>query len=155
MAGKFEGTLDDLKALLEQAGFSGRWSDDGRGKHSFRSLENGVLNWWPNTGSLNFQGKAESKTKLEALFEDSVSETRVCEQNEISGQKNIFIVHGHDSDALDQLELALHRLGLQPFILMNAGGRGETIIEALEGRIGRDFTSDFGIVLMTPDDFGY
>jgi predicted nucleotide-binding protein len=29
------------------------------------------------------------------------------------------------------------------------------IIEALEGQIGRDFTSDFGIVLMTPDDFGY
>ena len=89
MAGKFEGTLDELKALLEQAGFSGRWSDDGRGKHSFRSSENGVLNWWPNTGSLNFQGKAESKTKLEAQFEDSVSETRVSEQDEISGFKRI------------------------------------------------------------------
>jgi predicted nucleotide-binding protein len=60
-----------------------------------------------------------------------------------------------DSDARDQLELALHRLGLQPFILMNSSGGGKTIIEALEGQIGRDFTSDFGIVLMTPDDFGY
>ena len=38
---------------------------------------------------------------------------------------------------------------------MNSGGGGKTIIEALEGQIGRDFTSDFGIVLMTPDDFGY
>src|SRR5262249_39101328 len=28
-------------------------------------------------------------------------------------------------------------------------------IEALEGHIGRDFSSDFGIVLMTPDDLGY
>ena len=69
--------------------------------------------------------------------------------------KHIFIVHGHDSDARDQLELALHRLGLKPFILMNSSGGGRTIIEALEGQIGRDFTSDFGIVLMTPDDFGY
>ncbi|MBC7822132.1 MAG: nucleotide-binding protein, partial [Planctomycetaceae bacterium] len=32
---------------------------------------------------------------------------------------------------------------------------GKTIIEALEGHIGRDYSSDFGIVLMTPDDIGY
>ena len=38
---------------------------------------------------------------------------------------------------------------------MNSSGGGKTIIETLEGQIGRDFASDFGIVLMTPDDFGY
>jgi predicted nucleotide-binding protein len=38
---------------------------------------------------------------------------------------------------------------------MNTSGRGQTIIEALEGTIGRDYTSDFGIVLLTPDDLGY
>lgn len=69
--------------------------------------------------------------------------------------RQIFIVHGHDSDARDQLELTLHRLGLEPFVLMNTSGGGKTIIEALEGKIGRDFSTDFGIVLMTPDDIGY
>ncbi len=53
------------------------------------------------------------------------------------------------------MELVLHRLGLEPFILMNTSGGGKTIVEALEGQIGRDFASDFGIVLMTPDDMGY
>ncbi len=53
------------------------------------------------------------------------------------------------------MELALRRLGLEPFILMNSSGGGKTIVEALEGQIGRDFTSDFGLVLMTPDDVGY
>ena len=38
---------------------------------------------------------------------------------------------------------------------MNTSGGGKTIIEALEGKIGRDFLSDFGIVLMTPDDVGH
>src|SRR6185295_18656198 len=61
----------------------------------------------------------------------------------------------HDGEARDQLELALHRLGLEPFVLMNTSGGGKTIIEALEGKIGRDYSSDFGIVLMTPDDLGY
>ena len=40
-------------------------------------------------------------------------------------------------------------------LLMNESGGGLTIIEALEGQIGRDYSSAFGIVLMTPDDFGY
>ena len=53
------------------------------------------------------------------------------------------------------MELALHRLGLEPYVLMNTSGEGKTLIEALEGKIGRDYSADFGIVLMTPDDIGY
>jgi predicted nucleotide-binding protein len=64
-------------------------------------------------------------------------------------------VHGHDNEGRDQLELALRRPGLEPFVLMNSGGGGQTIIEAIEGKIGKDYSGDFGIVLMTPDDVGY
>jgi predicted nucleotide-binding protein len=38
---------------------------------------------------------------------------------------------------------------------MNSGGGGQTIIEAIEGKIGKDYLGDFGIVLTTPDDVGY
>lgn len=65
----------------------------------------------------------------------------------------IFLVHGHDREARDQLELVLMRLGLQPFILQNADGGSKTIIEALEQHIYEE--AAFGIVLLTPDDFGY
>jgi predicted nucleotide-binding protein len=69
--------------------------------------------------------------------------------------KKIFIVHGHDSAALDQLELILHRRDLDPFILQNTAGGGLTIIEVLEKEIGpRDGAARFGIVLLTPDDTG-
>ena len=68
----------------------------------------------------------------------------------------IFVVHGHDPTAREQLELILHRLGLQPFVLANTGGGGLTIIEALEREIGPgEGRCRFGIVLMTPDDHGY
>lgn len=159
MAKKFRGTIEELQSLIQKAGIRGDWDDDGQGKHSFRSKEAGVLNWWPSTGTLNLQGPADAKARLEAaLAAPSTGQTSgVTSPAQAAARKpkHIFIVHGHDSDARDQLELALHRLGLQPFILMNASGGGKTIIEALEGQIGRDFTSDFGIVLMTPDDFGY
>src|SRR5207237_920689 len=55
-----------------------------------------------------------------------------------------------------QLELILHRLRLDPFVLANTGGDGMTIIEALEQEIRSDRAGvHFGIVLLTPDDVGY
>lgn len=69
--------------------------------------------------------------------------------------KQVFIVHGHDDTAREQLELILHKLGLDPYVLANTGGHGLTIIEALEAKIGKNAATSFGIVLMTPDDMGY
>jgi predicted nucleotide-binding protein len=159
MPNKFEGTIEELQALIKAAGIKGKWEDDGLGKHTFRSGEGGVLNWWPSRGTINLQGQDKSKSRIEKAIAESAiipsSEPAASTVEPASEEKQIFIVHGHDSDARDQLELALHRLGLKPFILMNTSGGGKTIIEALEGQIGRDYTSDFGIVLMTPDDFGY
>jgi predicted nucleotide-binding protein len=67
----------------------------------------------------------------------------------------IFVVHGHDQTSREQLELILHKLGLEPFVLANSSGGGLTIIEALEEEIGKEGNSKFGIVLLTPDDLGY
>ncbi len=67
----------------------------------------------------------------------------------------VFVVHGHDTAAREQLELILHRLGLDPFVLANTGGGGLTIIEALEREIVEPhIRARFGIVLLTPDDMG-
>ena len=159
MANKFEGTIEELQAQVKAAGLKGKWEDDGQGKHTFRSGDGGVLNWWPSKGTIQIQGQDKAKAKLEKAIAGETATTvgETVQPTPATPQipKHIFIVHGHDSEARDQLELALHRLGLKPFILMNSSGGGKTIIEALEGQIGRDFTSDFGIVLMTPDDFGY
>ena len=47
MSNKFEGTIEELQVLIEAAGLKGDWEDDGQGKHTFRSRDGGVLNWWP------------------------------------------------------------------------------------------------------------
>ena len=71
-------------------------------------------------------------------------------------RERIFVVHGHDKEARVELQLALHELGLDPFVLANTSGGGLTIIEALEKEIGPDANRiRFGIVLLTPDDIGY
>ncbi len=145
-----QGTVETLKSLVDAAGVNGKWLEDGHGKYTFMSEAGGVLNWWKSTGTIQLQGRGSAKAALERVFQSSGGAAVPAQV-----ARQIFIVHGHDQDARDQLELALHRLGLEPFVLMNSSGEGKTLIEALEGKIGRDYSSDFGIVLMTPDDVGY
>ncbi|HAT48840.1 MAG: nucleotide-binding protein [Nitrospirae bacterium] len=160
MPNTFHGTLEELKAAVESTGTPGEWLSDGEGKHTFRARSKGVLNWWESKGTLQIQGPAKGKQELEQALNAAISgpgaaALQIGGHSQAAKKGQIFIVHGHDVNARDQLELVLRRLGLEPFILMNSSGEGKTIIEALEGHIGRDYASDFGIVLMTPDDVGY
>lgn len=150
MAEKFLGSLDELRTRLANAGVTGTWSESS-GKHTFRGPGNGILNWWPSTGSVQFQGPGDAVKPIAAALHTEAQTAPVS----AGRSRQIFIVHGHDQEARDQLELALHRLNLEPYVLMNNSSGGKTLIEALEGKIGKDYSADFGIVLMTPDDFGY
>ena len=153
MPPKFEGSFDGLKDLIRRAGVIGEWADE-EDKRIFRSKQGGVLSWWPN-GTVLVQGKREAKEAIEQAIGLVAAMPAQKPFEQSAPLRQIFIVHGHDAEARDQLELALLRLGLEPFVLMNTSGEGKTLIEALEGRIGRDYSADFGIVLMTPDDVGY
>ena len=69
-----------------------------------------------------------------------------------AGNRDVFIVYGHDLDARTQLEAMLRRWGLEPLILDQLPSEGATLIEKLE-RYARDEVR-FAVVLATPDDVG-
>ncbi len=154
MAQKFFGTIDELIQSVKNAKIVGKWdkkNNDGNISHQFKGRTGEVLNWWPSKGTLTFQG--ENKETFENILMPLLQGTEPVTIPTSTDNKKIFIVHGHDSDARDQLELALMRLGLEPFILQNSNSDGKTLVEALEKNIYKE--SAFGIVLMTPDDYGY
>jgi len=78
--------------------------------------------------------------------------------NEILGQsgtsaslfdtKDIFIVHGHNHEAKNELELFLKEIGLNPIVLHRKADEGQTIIEKFEkhSKVG------YAVILLTPDD---
>jgi predicted nucleotide-binding protein len=148
---KFHGSLDELKSLVDKVGLQGQWNDLSNGGHSFRAKSGEIVNWWPSKGTLQFQG--QNKESFEVSLMSRLGEGKSDSYTKIETEARIFVVHGHDRDARDQLELVLMRLGLKPFILQDSDGGSKTIIEALEQNIYRD--AAFGIVLLTPDDFGY
>jgi len=158
---EFKGSFEDLQQTVSNFGCAGAWSDIGNGKQ-FKTGDGGILNWFPATEKINFQGAAAAKNKLQALFGEAsaplpamAAPVAVAAPNHKVKEK-VFVVHGHDSVSREQLELVLHKLGLDPYVLANTGGGGLTIIEALESEIGgHPDAARFGIVLMTPDDVGY
>ena len=174
---KFRGELAELQAHMTALGYQGEWTED-NGKHAFRSEDGAVLNWWPSTGTLQVQGPTSVRNKLEEAISivlsgnsspvgvpktssadtqlDATSSPVAISPPVVEESEKIFVVYGHDDQAREQLELILHRLGLDPFVLGNTGGGGMTIIEALEKEINSPNTGNrFGIVLLTPDDRGY
>lgn len=154
MAIEFHEGLETLKSIVNAAEPSGEWSEDTTGKVTFKTKDKGLLNYWPHKGTVQIQGKAGPKKRLEAIFADGAAHPTGPESNGAAGNPTkIFVVHGHDKNALMQLELVLRRLGLDPFILQNNDGETKTLIEALEQQIYKE--SAFGIVLLTPDDYGY
>lgn len=168
---KHDGSLDDLQTIISGCGFSIQNISNIEHGHQIRTNEGVIINWYPGTGRILVQGKKEPKN----IFESSWSSYTGSNINSVAasltgqdkgeavvpvppnlGNKKVFVVHGHDDMAREQLELVLHKLGLDPFVLANTGGGGLTIIEALESEIGQKNSQvRFGIVLMTPDDMGY
>jgi predicted nucleotide-binding protein len=157
MPDKFHGNLDQLREAVRSCSLAGHWRKEGNGVQRFDANSGGIMLWWESTGTLAFRGPEPAKSALRdavlaALARGDEGKSLVTKA---PGDKRIFIVHGHDLAALDRLELILRRLKLDPYMLIKDAGTGGTLIEELEGKIGKDGTAVFGIVMMTPDDIGY
>jgi predicted nucleotide-binding protein len=166
---KFKGTREDLIGKVQSLGYVVEVRETGAAVQ-LKTPDGAILNWYPGTGTVNYQGDAAASAQLKARLEPilgaagvpappafaAVAPVAEVAPAKVEAKGKVFVVHGHDQTSREQLELILHKLGLDPFVLQNTGGAGLTIIEALEEEIGPNAAEvKFGIVLLTPDDFGY
>lgn len=63
----------------------------------------------------------------------------------------VFIVHGHDAVAKNELEALLREMGLEPVVLHRQADGGKTIIEKFEEHAD----VGFAFILMTPDEMAF
>jgi predicted nucleotide-binding protein len=167
---KHKGSFEDLQTIVRAVGFNISEITDSGNQKQIRTEEGAIINWFPSTGTLQYQGKPVPKQRLQdsiatytgvavpnpPLIQTSETAEPQAPNSYNNENKKVFVVHGHDAVAREQLELVLHKLGLYPFVLQNTSGGGLTIIEALEQEIGPNSNqARFGIVLLTPDDMGY
>jgi len=68
-----------------------------------------------------------------------------------TGSNKVFVVHGHDTQAKNELEILLREIGLDPIVLHRQPDEGRTIIEKIEKHSGVGYS----FVILTPDDVAY
>lgn len=66
---RFVGELEDLKKKLSQLEGLGDWKEINANQFQFRARNGGILNWYPGTGTISFQGKAEAALSLEVMVD--------------------------------------------------------------------------------------
>lgn len=74
-------------------------------------------------------------------------------QNKTSelNEKKVFIVHGHDHNLKNDLEIFLSHRGLKPIVLHREADEGKTIIEKFEANSDVAYV----FILLTPDEIAY
>ena len=111
---KFSGSIDDLKSQLQNEGFSNYKVEQKNCGYCFRFPNGSILNFWPSNGSVNLQGKTDDKL---SRFIHSLCGSNIKNSNEtidepvtpaqVEAKGKVFVVHGHDNTAREQLELIL------------------------------------------------
>ena len=64
---KFRGKIEQLKSILSSIDPHGEWIDSRR-RYQFRATNDGILNWWPSSGTVNFQGPDRAAEELEDIL---------------------------------------------------------------------------------------
>lgn len=158
---------DDLEQTLRAQG----WYKDQKPISNgiqYRLVNGTPVSFYPSTGKVLVQGRdTPFKKEVEAFLKGASVESEGTEYRPSSVSvasseradglpaeqvlpKRVFIVYGHDLAAREQLELILRRLHVEPVILKNLSGGGDTIIENLDSLTN----ASFACVLLTPDDEG-
>lgn len=69
-----------------------------------------------------------------------------------TASRSVFVVHGRNEGARDQVALVLTKLGFEPVILSEEPNEGRTLIEKFEQHV---LSVGYAIALLTADDHGY
>jgi hypothetical protein len=84
---KFQGPFDDLQDIMIHCAIPGEWRFHKKSHfYRFQAATGAILNWWPTTGTINFQGHDpelfEALFLKHALVGAAQSEAaRVCEES--------------------------------------------------------------------------
>lgn len=88
--------------------------------------------------------------KCEAPEAKEISNTAQSKA-EVAKKKRVFVVHGHDTNVRNEVELFVRSIGYEPIILCKRVDMGDTIIEKIE-REAKDVC--YAIVIYTSCDLG-
>jgi predicted nucleotide-binding protein len=146
---KLHVSLDELKATVAACELEGDWSENTKNHfYSFHAESGEVLNWWPSTGTVQFQGTHQEE--FGALFSDALNEKPLPAPKKPPAAAKLFVSQSRDRETRDEIERVLIRHGLQPIALPKGDSSTQTIVEAFNQYIQQG--TGFAIAMLTPGD---
>lgn len=123
-------------------------------KHEQNNLPEGLIMVVTRQDIFSYEEYTKDITR--EMLEMAKKEVKVIEHtveddiNKEIDRTKVFIVHGHDNAALNEVALFVRTLGLTPIVIREQVNSGKTIIEKIES----NSNVGFGVVLYTPCDIG-
>ncbi|MCX7205657.1 MAG: anti-phage dCTP deaminase [Proteobacteria bacterium] len=144
MSLKFTGTYEELKQKL--GSLTGAWDDSQPGKKVLRFNE-GVMNWYESTGTIQFQGKGDGRAQLEAevpklLYPDENTDSLMATAVASASASATLIVTKATVESLEQR------------FLTTGINEGELII-GIVSAVGTESTRVIGPLMDRLKGFGY
>lgn len=111
-------------------------------KSIIESVKTSILDW---TVKLEGEGSAKEDTE-----DSEMEKEKYVSSLPIRSPEKIFIVHGHDDAAKQEMARTLEKAGFEAIILHEQADSGKTIIEKIE----KNTDVSFAVVLYTECDYG-
>jgi len=121
----------------------------GRDLHVSTIGADGIVTWEPRTITCKVRVSLPFFFMTKKVLSDVGAMTVDVAGAQAIGDRDVFIVHGHNDSARTQLRDILSGMGLNPIVLVEQNDLGFTVIEKFEYYAR---TCSFAFVLMTPDD---
>ena len=83
-------------------------------------------------------------------YKKGKSSSKKAESKTKKSRNKVFVVHGHDSELKNDIDIFLRDIGLEPIVLHRQADEGLTIIEKFE----KHSDVAYAFILLTPDDIG-
>jgi hypothetical protein len=71
-AGSFTGSFDQLCQVVSATGALGHWEPMPNDYFRFVCKSGAIFNWWPSTGTFNFQGPPDAAAQFKSVLAETV-----------------------------------------------------------------------------------
>jgi hypothetical protein len=86
---KFQGSLDDLQDIVMRCAILGEWRYHKKGRfYRFQAATGAILNWWPTTGTINFQG--HDAEQFVAILQHALAGVAQSEPGQVSRTESVW-----------------------------------------------------------------
>ena len=137
-------------------------------RRSFNDPDNDYFETYSNAGNLRLLERSDYFTLVQKIISDEITvlesllnkidlipcsaivSSNNIKETEVDSNK-VFIVHGHDTNVRNEVELFVRSIGYDPIILCKRADKGNTIIEKIECE-AKDVC--YAIVIYTSCDLG-